>query len=75
MDLLVKDVADEAASHETNNSRKRDRFGRSRERDTSNENDGLDALTEDSDEWEDKHGILFSKLLEASTGASLDGRL
>ena len=72
---LVQEVTDNAANNQANNGGQRDSAGGSGERDTSDEDDGLNTLTEDGDEGQEEHGVLLNEASEPTLGTGLEGRI
>lgn len=73
--LLVEDVSDDGTGNQANDGRQGNGSRRSGERDTGNEDDSLDTLTEDGDEGKNEHGVLLKGSLEPSLLASLERRI
>jgi len=71
----VDDVADQTARGKAGHGRKGYGCCRQTETDTADEDDGFEALAQDSDEREDEHDIFLTPVLEASAEGSLAGRV
>lgn len=63
-DLPIQDITHETADDQPHNNRQRHSSSGSRERNTGNEDDGLDALPEHGDEREHEHGVLLGEALQ-----------
>lgn len=62
---LVNDEAYRAAGEETANRRQWDGGSLDAQADTTDEDNGFNALTQNRDEWKEEHGILLGPILEA----------
>ena len=73
--LLVDQISDKTSSNQPDHNRKwHGRRGR-RERDTGDEHNSLETLSQDGNEWEYKHGILRTPSLERALIAFCSYRL
>jgi len=71
----VDEVSNKTTSSQSTDDSKRERCCRQTETDTTNENDSLEALSQDSDERQHEHCIFFCPALESSRGRACGGGL